>query len=74
MVNNIVIPEKLLPCTQRGTWAPIQAWNRGQLQITRSYFLNSLLSRLYICRETFTNQPRFMQNKANLLDTQNERN
>ncbi len=36
-----------------------------------SYFL---LSALYICRESFTNPLLFMQNKANLLAPQNERN
>ena len=32
------------------------------------YIFYSLLSSLYICRESSTNSPLFMQNKANLLD------
>ncbi len=34
------------------------------------YIFYSLLSSRYICRESFTNSPLFMQNKPNLLDAQ----
>ena len=41
-----------------------------EICVIRGYIFYSLLSSLYICRESSTNSPLFMQNKPNFLDAQ----